>query len=137
MRHALRGLLLMIVLWPAITFAESTFSAPAGAPSSSNGFSIPAGAANNGPVISDSGFSVPSGAATNALVRGEVVRVEGDTYVIRDISGRELRLQPTKDAHIEYLPRSGDWVEAQLSNGRASSITKGSASPGSTPAGPK
>ena len=137
MVHAMGCLLMMIFSWPAITFAESTFSSPAGAPSSSNGFSIPAGAANNGPVISDSGFSVPAGAATNALVRGEVVRVDGDSYVIRDIQGRELRLQPTKDARIEYLPRSGDWIEAQLSNGRASSITKGSPSTGSTLAGPK
>jgi hypothetical protein len=130
-------LVLGIFLWPAITFAESTFSTPAGAPSSSSGFSTPAGAANNGPVISDSGFSIPAGAATNALVRGEVVRVDGDSYVIRDVMGRELQLQPTKDARIEYVPRSGDWIEAQLSNGRASSISKGSQPAGSTPAGNK
>jgi uncharacterized protein YdeI (BOF family) len=136
MVHVMRCLLLMIFLWPALAFAESTFSTPAGAASSSSGFSTPAGAANNGPVISNSGFSVPSGAATNALVRGEVVRVDGDSYIIRDTQGRELRVQPAKDVRIDYLPRSGDWIEAQLSNGRASSISRGSPSSAGT-AGPK
>ena len=118
--------LVLVVLWPVISFAESSFSVPAGSSSSSHGFSTPAGAASNGPVISSSGFSDPSGAAINAVVRGEVTEVDGDTYIVRDAQGRKIRVQPTKDTRFDYLPRPGDWIDAQLNEGRASSIRRGS-----------
>src|SRR6266496_867096 len=76
------GILALTVVWPAFVSADSTFSTPAGAPRSS------------------SGFSTPAGAAMNSTVRGEVTRVEGDSYFLRDTDGRELRVQPTKDARI-------------------------------------
>ncbi len=129
------GILALTVVWPAFVSADSTFSTPAGAPSSSSGFSTPAGAASNGPVISSSGFSTPAGAAMNSTVRGEVTRVEGDSYFLRDTDGRELRVQPTKDARIDYTPHPGDRIEAQLSNGRATSVTRAPSMSSGAPSG--
>jgi uncharacterized protein YdeI (BOF family) len=125
--------LIFMLTAPALVSAESTFSTPAGAQSSSSGFSTPAGAATNGPFVSPSGFSTPAGSATSAAVGGEVINIEGDTYIVRDAQGRHLRVQPGKDARIDYTPRVGDNVEAQLNNGRASSITRTPGTSGGSP----
>jgi hypothetical protein len=109
---------------PAVAAAESNFSIPAGASSSSNGFSIPAGAESNGSFVSSSGFSTPAGSAGNTAVRGQVTAIQGDTYIVRDEYGREVRVQPGKDARIDYAPRLGDNVEAQLNNGSATSMLR-------------
>ena len=139
----LNGLIILVfaLVAPADALAESTFSTPAGAASSSNGFSTPAGAQSNGPFVSPSGFSTPAGAASNATVRGQVTNIEGDTYILRDSQGKEVRIQPDKDARMDYTPRLGDSIEAFLNNGRASSITRvpamsgGSSTGGSSPRG--
>ena len=109
---------------PTVVAAESNFSVPAGASSSSNGFSTPAGAASSESFVSSSGFSTPAGSAGNTLVRGEVTAIQGDTYIVRDEYGREVRVQPGKDARIDYTPRLGDNVEAQLNNGSATSMLR-------------
>jgi uncharacterized protein YdeI (BOF family) len=122
--------LVFLLIAPAFAVAESSFSTPAGAPSSSNGFTTPAGAETNGPFVSPSGFSTPAGSASSVAVGGEVIGVDGETYVLRDAQGRTLRVQPGKDARVDYTPRVGDNIEAQLNNGRASSITKAPATSG-------
>ncbi len=108
----------------AVAAGESNFSIPAGASSSSHGFSTPAGAESNGPFVSSSGFSTPAGSAGDMAVRGQVTAIQGDTYIVRDEYGRDVRVQPGKDARIDYTPRMGDNVEAQLNNGRAISMLK-------------
>ena len=123
----LRGILiiaLFAVVAPAVAAAESNFSIPAGASSSSNGFSTPAGAASSGAFVSSSGFSTPAGSAGDMAVRGQVTAIQGDTYIVRDEYGREVRVQPGKDARIDYTPRLGDNVEAQLNNGSATSVLR-------------
>jgi len=122
--------LVFILTAQALASAESSFSTPAGAQSSSNGFRTPAGAETNGPFVSPSGFSTPSGSASSIAVGGEVINIDGETYVVRDAQGRNLRVQPGRDARIDYTPRVGDNIEVQLSNGRASSITRAPASSG-------
>ena len=96
-RTALMALVFMLMA-QALASAESSFSTPAGAQSSSKGFSTPAGAETNGPFVSPSGFSTPAGSANSMAVGGEVINIEGDTYVVRDAQGRNLRVQPGKDA---------------------------------------
>ena len=131
-RTALMALVFMLMA-QALASAQSTFSTPAGAQSSSKGFSTPAGAETNGPFVSPSGFSTPAGSASSVAVGGEVISIEGDTYVVRDAQGRTLRVQPGKDARVDYTPRVGDNIEAQLNNGRASSITRAPATSGGSP----
>ena len=111
-------------LAPVLAAGESNFSIPAGASSSSNGFSTPAGAESNGPFISSSGFSTPAGSASNMAVRGQVTDIQGDTYIVRDEYGREVRVQPEKDSRIDYTPRLGDNVEVELNNGSATSMLR-------------
>ncbi len=115
---------LFVCVTPAVAAAESNFSVPAGASSSSHGFSTPAGAQSNGPVVSSSGFSTPAGAASNMTVRGQVTDIQGDTYIVRDEYGREVRVQPGKDTRMDYTPLLGDNIEAQLNNDRASSVLR-------------
>lgn len=128
-RTALMSLVFVLIA-PALAAAESTFSTPAGALSSSSGFTTPAGAETNGPFVSPSGFSTPAGSASSVAVGGEVIGIEGETYILRDAQGRNLRVQPGKDARVDYMPRVGDRIEAQLNNGRASSITRAPATNG-------
>jgi len=136
----LRGILIIALfafVAPTAAAAESNFSIPAGASNSSNGFSTPAGAASSGAFVSSSGFSTPAGSAGNMAVRGQVTAIQGDTYIVRDEYGREVRVQPGKDARIDYTPRLGDNVEAQLDNGSATSMlrTPGTNEGSGSPAG--
>ena len=122
----LRGIVITVLcacVVPAVAAFESTFSVPAGASSSSHGFSTPAGAESNGP-FGSSTFSTPAGSASNMKVRGKVTDIQGDTYVVRDEYGREVKVQPGKDARFEYTPRLGDNIEAQLNDGRATSMLR-------------
>ena len=122
------GSIIIIILFafvgPAVAAGDSNFSVPAGAPTSSHGFSTPAGAQSNGPFVSSSGFSTPAGSASNMAVRGQVTDIQGDTYIVRDEYGREVRVQPAKDARIDYTPRVGDNIEAQLNDGLATSMLR-------------
>ena len=123
----LRSIIILIVLFviaPALVRGESNFSIPAGASSSSSAFSTPAGAESNGPFVSSSTFSTPAGSAGNMAVRGQVTDIQGDTYIVRDEYGREVRVHGGKDAQVDYTPRLGDNVEAQINNGRTTSMLR-------------
>ena len=109
---------------PALVAADSNFSIPAGGANGSNGFSTPAGADYNGPFTSSSGFSTPAGSASNMAVRGQVMDIRGDTYIVRDEYGRDMRVQQGKDMRSDYIPRLGDNVEAQLNDGRVISMLR-------------
>jgi hypothetical protein len=68
-------------------------------------------------------------------VKGEVMRVDSDGYIVRDVSGKEVRVQPGKDTKIDYVPQAGDRIEAQLTDGQPTSISRvGGANSGSGPA---
>jgi hypothetical protein len=64
----------------------------------------------------------PAGAQT---ISGEVLRIEGQTYVIRDAFGKEVRLRVDQNSKIEGSPKVGDRVEAKvMEGGWASSLSK-------------
>ena len=64
----------------------------------------------------------PAGAQT---VSGEVLKIEGETYVIRDAFGKEVRLKVDQNSKIEGSPKVGDRVEAKvLEGGWASVLSK-------------
>ena len=64
----------------------------------------------------------PVGAQT---ISGEVLRIEGDTYVIRDVFGKEVHLRVDQNSKIEGSPKVGDRIEAKvMEGGWASSISK-------------
>jgi uncharacterized protein YdeI (BOF family) len=71
---------------------------------------------------------IPSGGSASHLIEGKVVKIEGDSYLVKDISGREVRLHvdgtTAKDGNITI----GDVIQAQIDSpapiSHANSISK-------------
>jgi hypothetical protein len=64
----------------------------------------------------------PAGAQT---ITGELLKIERETYVIRDGFGKEVRLRVDQNSKIEGSPKVGDRIEAKvLEGGWASSVSK-------------
>lgn len=58
-------------------------------------------------------------------VKGDLVKVEGEFYVVKDASGKEVRLHVDKTSKVEGAPKAGDKVEAQMNpDGHATSLKK-------------
>ena len=64
------------------------------------------------------------------IVQGEVLKMEGNTYLVRDETGTEVRLIVTKDSKIEKAFEVGDRIVAQVSDqGVVTLINKSEAPP--------
>lgn len=58
-------------------------------------------------------------------VQGDVLKIEGDSYVVKDMGGKEIRLHVDKTTKLEGAFKAGDKIEAQVTEkGHALSITK-------------
>lgn len=56
-------------------------------------------------------------------VKGQVVKIEGGAYVVRDLVGNERRLPLDQNTTIDRPAHVGDWLEAYLDpGGRATNI---------------
>ena len=51
-----------------------------------------------------------------STIRGEVLRVEGDNYFIRQGDGKEVRLHTDTNTQILRTIRQGDQIEAKVTN---------------------
>lgn len=75
----------------------------------------------------DSAFAEPSQATAVREVKGDVLYWEGEELVVKDISGREVRIRVTADTKIEGASarlKTGDKILAQVPpEGPAISIT--------------
>ena len=70
--------------------------------------------------MTDTGMS--AGAQT---VKGDLVKIDGEYYVVKDSTGKEVRLHVDSTSKIEGAPKAGDKVEAQMNpTGHATSIKK-------------
>ena len=68
-------------------------------------------------------WSNPGQSPTQQMVHGDVLDVEGQQYVIKDISGHEIRLHVDKETRMEDRIKVGDRIEARMnSEGHADSI---------------
>ncbi len=57
------------------------------------------------------------------VVTGEVLKIEGDFFTLKDAAGKEVRFRVTKDTELFGSFKAGDIVEARLtSEGHAKSI---------------
>jgi hypothetical protein len=66
------------------------------------------------------GKSTSSAAET---VKGEVLKIEGENYTIKDASGKEIRLHVDKTTKTQGALKVGDKVEAEATaEGHATSI---------------
>jgi len=58
-------------------------------------------------------------------VQGDVLKIEGDSYVVKDMTGKEIPLHVDKTTELEGSFKAGDKIEAQVTEkGHALSITK-------------
>lgn len=62
-------------------------------------------------------------APASQIVRGDLLSINGDTYVVRDLFGRLVYLRVDKTTTMNRMVVPGERIEAQaLPNGRAVSI---------------
>ena len=52
-------------------------------------------------------------------LKGEVLKIEGENYTIKDASGKEVRIHVDKTTKAEGTFKVGDKVEARTTAGRA------------------
>ena len=75
-----------------------------------------ASAADPTPDASKPATSMPAA----QLVKGELVKIEGEFYVVKDPAGKEIRLRVSKETLLDASVKTGDKVDAQvLPDGRA------------------
>ena len=46
-------------------------------------------------------------------LKGDLLKIEGEFYVVKDMSGKEIRLHVDKTTKLEGTIKAGDKVEAQ------------------------
>ncbi|MGQ0696078.1 MAG: hypothetical protein ACT4OL_10950 [Nitrospiraceae bacterium] len=64
-------------------------------------------------------------------VKGDLLRIDGEFYVVKDPSGKEVRLHVDKTSKLEGTFKAGDKIEAQASDqGHALSIKPAGAASG-------
>lgn len=69
--------------------------------------------------------SPPPPVILTEAVKGQVVRIEGESYVIKGAKEEEIRIEAGKDTLLDSSIRIGDVVEAEVSgDGHAKSIRK-------------
>jgi hypothetical protein len=52
--------------------------------------------------------------STAASVKGDLLGIDGDEFLLKDPSGKEVRLHVSKDAEVYSSLKSGDQIEAWL-----------------------
>lgn len=66
---------------------------------------------------------VTGGTQAAQVVRGDVLNIEGDTYIVKDVSGHEVQIRVDKQTKSEDRIKVGDKIEAQISSdGHAQTI---------------
>ena len=57
-------------------------------------------------------------------VRGEVLKVESDTYLIKDANGRELHIKINEQTILRADFKPGDWIQAHVNDENVASVVK-------------
>jgi hypothetical protein len=72
-----------------------------------------------------------TGTAGSQAIKGDLLKIDGEFYVVKDASGKEVRLHVDKTSKVEGNLRAGDKIEAQASDkGHALSIKPAAATSG-------
>ena len=74
-------------------------------------------------LISSIGIATLSYAAGSKIVEGDLLKIEGEFYTVHDTAGHEVRLHVDKTTQLEGAFKTGDKVEAHVTDtGHARSI---------------
>ena len=65
--------------------------------------------------------SKQASAPVSGTIKGEVTRIEGLTYVVKDATGKEVSLLVTEDTKMDGPANVGE-IEAQAKDGKAKSL---------------
>ena len=86
------------------------------------------------PMVSD--FSKTK-EVSEQVVRGDVLMREGEFYIVKDVTGHEVRLHVNKETKLDGTVKVGDKIEARVtSDGHAMSLTQQIPQNGTTPVMP-
>ncbi|TLY36583.1 MAG: hypothetical protein E6K60_07420 [Nitrospirae bacterium] len=66
--------------------------------------------------------SKQASAPVSGTIKGEVTRIEGLTYVVKDATGKEVSLLVTEDTKMDGPANVGEKIEAQAKDGKAKSL---------------
>ena len=104
---------------------------------SMRGWVVTHAAESIGPAAPGSSAGGGFGGADETL-RGEVLLIDGDKYIVRDSSGNKVSFRVNEQTKMEVSPQVGEKIEAILSEGgQAKLVKKGTVSPGSGTPSPK
>jgi hypothetical protein len=69
-------------------------------------------------------FAAGDMAAPNTqTIKGDLLKIDGEFYVVKDTAGKEVRLHVDKTSQLDGTFKAGDKIEAQATDkGHASSI---------------
>jgi len=74
-------------------------------------------------IVKEGMTAEPSQGGAEQIVKGDVLLKEGEFYIIRDITGHEVRVHVGPDTKMEARLKTGDKIEAKVtSDGHAISI---------------
>lgn len=60
---------------------------------------------------------------SSQMVKGDLLKIDGRYYVVKDMAGKEIRLHVDKTSQLGGTFKAGDRIEAQATDkGHASSI---------------
>ncbi len=61
--------------------------------------------------------------SSSQTVKGDLLKIDGEYYVVKDTAGKEIRLHVDKTSQLDGTFKAGDKIEAQATDkGHASSI---------------
>ncbi len=71
-------------------------------------------------------FSFAAGdmaAPSTQTIKGDLLKIDGEFYVVKDMAGKEIRLHVDKTSQLDGTFKAGDKIEAQATDkGHVSSI---------------
>ena len=68
-------------------------------------------------------FAADMAAPSTQTVKGDLLKIDGEFYVVKDAAGKEVRLHVDKTSQLDGTFKAGDKIEAQATDkGHASSI---------------
>ena len=58
-------------------------------------------------------FAADMGAPSTQTIKGDLLKIDGEFYVVKDMAGKEIRLHVDKTTAVDGAIKVGDKVEAQ------------------------
>ncbi len=59
------------------------------------------------------------------VLQGQLLKIDGDSYIVKDLSGKEVRLRVNKNTVLDTRIKVGDRVDAQIAaDGSAATLLK-------------